>query len=185
VKEKELIEHYESIVNIDTIRKCFPDKCDYELDYWIYANFKYFVNESDVCYDFSIFDGVCYANGDSAYLTRKALINLRNKIDRVLENYDEILEKLVKQEEERFIERLKELEEKQKNVHPKVDINKSGFVYVMKNCGYYKIGMTQNAKSRFGEYARLPEEPEYIILEKVKDCKNVEKYCMICLQAKG
>lgn len=50
----------------------------------------------------------------------------------------------------------------------------TGIVYVMKNCGYYKIGRSKLHSTRFGEYTKLPEEPEYIIKEIVNNYRNVE-----------
>ena len=50
--------------------------------------------------------------------------------------------------------------------------NTDGYVYIMKNMGVYKIGRCNTTKERLGEYTKLPEEPEYIILTKVSD--NIE-----------
>lgn len=53
--------------------------------------------------------------------------------------------------------------------------NDTGLIYIMKNCGYYKIGRAKKGSTRFLEYTRLPEEPEYIIKQNCKDYKKVEK----------
>lgn len=60
-----------------------------------------------------------------------------------------------------------------------IDIIKSinqeqGYIYVIKVLGYYKIGKTQNPNNRFGEYTKLMQEPEVIILKKVSNYHNVE-----------
>ena len=52
---------------------------------------------------------------------------------------------------------------------------KPGYIYVMKCMGYYKIGKTKNCK-RLGEYTKLPEEPEYEILEYVNNMDLLEKF---------
>lgn len=49
-----------------------------------------------------------------------------------------------------------------------------GYIYVMKMDSFYKIGKTKD-KKRFGEYTRLPIEPEYLIVSKVYDYHNLEK----------
>ena len=53
------------------------------------------------------------------------------------------------------------------------EINTSGYIYVMKCLGYYKIGISIDCK-RLGEYTHLPEEPEYPILEFVDDMNKME-----------
>lgn len=51
--------------------------------------------------------------------------------------------------------------------------NKSGYIYVMKCMGTYKIGKSNNCE-RLGEYTNLPEEPEYYLVEYVDDMSKVE-----------
>jgi hypothetical protein len=172
--EKELIKHYESVVNIDTARKYLPDLSDREF-MELRCEFIYFSDELDDYNCLTIYDHGCFTNGNSNYLTQEALINARNKINEVIENYDSILKEYIEEAEKIFIEKLEMLREEQQIVRPKVAENKSGVLYVMKNCGYYKIGSTKHPKSRLGEYTKLPEEPEYIIIEKVKDCRNLEQ----------
>ena len=49
-----------------------------------------------------------------------------------------------------------------------------GYIYIMKMFNYYKIGKTKN-KKRLGEYTRLPEEPEYVMIQFVRGMNKVEK----------
>lgn len=51
----------------------------------------------------------------------------------------------------------------------------SGYVYVVKVDGRYKIGKTKNPTNRFGEYTRLYEEPIVVVCEVVFDYSEVEK----------
>lgn len=51
---------------------------------------------------------------------------------------------------------------------------RDGFIYVMKNCGYYKIGKSIDCH-RLGEYTKLPEDPEYVIIEYVHFMDEIEK----------
>ena len=53
--------------------------------------------------------------------------------------------------------------------------NDIGLIYIMKNCGYYKIGRAKKGSTRFFEYTRLPEEPKYIIKQNCNHYKEVEK----------
>lgn len=59
------------------------------------------------------------------------------------------------------------------NIIESID-KEQGYIYVIKVLGYYKIGKTQNPNNRFGEYTKLMQEPEIIILKKVCDYHNVE-----------
>lgn len=49
-----------------------------------------------------------------------------------------------------------------------------GYIYVIKVFDYYKIGKTQNPNNRFGEYTKLMQEPEVIVLRNVYNYHNVE-----------
>lgn len=53
--------------------------------------------------------------------------------------------------------------------------NDTGLIYIMKNCGYYKIGRAKKGSTRFFEYTRLPEEPVYIVKQNCNDYMRVEK----------
>lgn len=50
-----------------------------------------------------------------------------------------------------------------------------GTIYVMKNCGYYKVGKACIGSKRYGEYTKLPEEPEYLIKRNIFCYSSVEK----------
>ena len=56
-----------------------------------------------------------------------------------------------------------------------VDWADYGTIYVMKNCGYYKVGKACIGSKRYGEYTKLPEEPEYAIRRNVFCYSGVEK----------
>lgn len=58
-------------------------------------------------------------------------------------------------------------------LHPK-KYGPIGYVYIMENCGYFKIGKSQKPRQRFGEYTKLPEEPIYHVVCKVKNYDAVE-----------
>ena len=64
-------------------------------------------------------------------------------------------------------------EPKEDILHPK-KYGPIGYVYIMENCGYYKIGKSKYPERRFGEYTKLPEEPKYHIVCKVKNYDAVE-----------
>ena len=49
-----------------------------------------------------------------------------------------------------------------------------GYIYIIKVFDYYKIGKTQNPNGRFGEYTKLMQEPEVVILKRVCNYHNVE-----------
>lgn len=49
----------------------------------------------------------------------------------------------------------------------------SGFIYVVKVAGYYKIGKSKDFRQRMGEYTQLFEKPKVIIC---KWCRNYHKF---------
>lgn len=51
--------------------------------------------------------------------------------------------------------------------------NKNGYIYVMLHQGYFKIGKSYDC-TRLGEYTRLAEEPEYVVVEYVNDMDKIE-----------
>lgn len=54
-------------------------------------------------------------------------------------------------------------------------IGKPGYIYVMKCMGYYKIGKSKDCR-RLGEYTKLPEEPEYVMIEYVSNMDLLERF---------
>ena len=146
------------------------------------------INGISDCLDngFYVFnDGIYTADGKYNFISKEAVKKLEKQIHRLLEKYDEYenlyKEKQLKLFEDNCIKLSKENKKsklvgtkKQRKITPSIDEGEIGIVYIMKNCGYYKIGKAKLGSSRFGEYTKLPEVPEYIIKAKVKNYSNVE-----------
>lgn len=115
------------------------------------------------------------------YLSRESIQETINDLNSILENYDQYFEDYMNDQLDLFVENCLKLKReyglnipKTTKKTPAVAKNPKGYIYVMKNCGYYKIGKAQIGSSRFGEYTKLPEEPEYVIKVIVGNYNKVE-----------
>lgn len=99
------------------------------------------------------------------------LYELRNIVDNLICNmkqhnidgFDIIREK----------QETKKYDKRKKKILKESSCDSQGIIYIMKNCGYYKIGRALS-ETRLGEYTKLPEEPKYIIKENVYKYGSVE-----------
>ena len=113
-----------------------------------------------------------FTNGNKKTLELNELYELRNAIDNLIFHMEKNNVDGFDIEEE---EKQKRKETKKEKILKESSCNSQGIIYIMKNCGYYKIGRAKKGSTRFLEYTRLPEEPEYIIKQNCKDYKKVEK----------
>lgn len=106
------------------------------------------------------------------------------KLNNYIANYDRIYNNAIEEDKGKISTFFKKFPHEYKKIRnaiykedkPPVRANDYiGQVYIMKNCGYFKIGKAKIGSTRFGEYTKLPEEPEYIIISKVFDYGEVEK----------
>lgn len=131
-----------------------------------------------------IYDDGVICGGHRDFLSKESLQEAIKYMTNILNNYDEHFENFMNHQLDKFVSNCMVLARKyeeqskqiKKNVkkNPNVGENESGIIYVMKNCGYYKIGKAKIGSSRFGEYTKLPEEPEYIIKRIVSNYHKVE-----------
>ena len=131
-----------------------------------------------------IYDGGVICGGHRDFLSKESLQEAIKCMTNILNNYDEHFENFMNHQLDKFVSNCMVLARKyeeqskqtKKNVkkNPNVGENENGIIYVMKNCGYYKIGKAKIGSSRFGEYTKLPEEPEYIIKRIVSNYGKVE-----------
>ena len=121
-------------------------------------------------------------NGNTGFLARESLGLIICRLQNIYDNYYKYFEKFMNQQFDIFVHNCRKFEtEHDSNTvrpitkkTPAVAKNPKGYIYVMKNCGYYKIGKAQIGSSRFGEYTKLPEEPEYVIKVIVGNYNKVE-----------
>lgn len=120
-------------------------------------------------------------NGNIGFLNRASLHHVIWRLQKIYDNYYEYFSKFMNQQLNIFVNNCHqfkiehdECKTKPTKKTPAVTENPKGYIYVMKNCGYYKIGKAQIGSSRFGEYTKLPEEPEYVIKTIVGNYNKVE-----------
>ena len=127
-------------------------------------------------------DGV-FCDGNRAYLSREAIKGTIRYLNKILDHYDEHFENVMNRQLDTFINNCMSLKRKYDNSenikkptkkNPAIVEDPKEYIYVMKCCGYYKIGRAQIDSTRFGEYTKLPEEPEYIIKQIVCNYQKVE-----------
>lgn len=86
-----------------------------------------------------------------------------------------LLEKIVKEHITEYRKTFKEIPICEMDISQPKKYNHLGYIYVIEVEGHYKIGVSKNPKSRFGEYTKLYKEPSVIICEKVKGYDIMEK----------
>ena len=122
-----------------------------------------------------------YTHGGDGFLSKPLLKDCIDRLQEYYDNYDKYFNDFVTFYADNFAEGCKRLGapdriEARDDRHQEVidkNLKHNGYIYVMYNCGYYKIGRTLDC-SRLGEYTKLPEEPVYTILEYVKDYVSAE-----------
>ena len=111
-----------------------------------------------------------FTNGNKKTLELNELYELRNAIDNLIFHMEKNNVDGFDIEEKK---KQKRKETKKEKILKESSCNSQGIIYIMKNCGYYKIGRALS-ETRLGEYTKLPEEPEYIVKEIVSDYGSVE-----------
>lgn len=149
----------------DDYSKYFSDDCVYEFhDILSTRRTKAFdINEYGVCYDCG-----------RGILTKDAIVQLIGLLTEQYNNYDIYHKRFLDHCRESDIERAYAIKKEKEEENIKNERSKQGYIYVMYHQGYYKIGKTKDCK-RLGEYTRLAEEPEYVIVEYVDDMDTIEK----------
>ena len=111
-----------------------------------------------------------FTKGNKKTLELNELYELRNTINNLIFHMEKNDVDGFDIEEE---EKPKRNNLKKEKILKESSCNSQGIIYIMKNCGHYKIGRALS-ETRLGEYTKLPEEPEYIVKEIVSDYGSVE-----------
>lgn len=144
-----------------------------------YEKFREYGNLSDhvgIYDDLSITPTGVLSNGGSYLLSKKGL---KEAIDLLIDyyaNYEKYYQIYFDETKRCVISscyQIKEDMEKAKNDNTDEKDNKNGYIYVMLHQGYFKIGKSYDC-TRLGEYTRLAEEPEYVVVEYVNDMDKIE-----------
>lgn len=118
--------------------------------------------------DLYIYDDAVTTSGNSKMVSKAGIKRIIDHLMYYYVHYDEYYEPLYK----KIIEKYEQ--QKNSNEKPLPEKDKRGFVYILKNMGYYKIGRCSHNKTRLGEYTKLPETPVYELMMYVTDCYEVE-----------
>lgn len=190
-------------IDYDSFQKDKAGRCNNMYDFWkinknvAEALIGYSITDEEYVYDccrnvayltdyvdcMMLYEEGVFCDGNRAYLSREAIKGTIRYLNKILDNYDEHFENVMNHQLDTFIDNcmmLKRRYNRSADIKtptkktPEVTENPTGYIYVMKNCGYYKIGKAQIGSSRFGEYTKLPEEPEYVIKTIVGNYHKVE-----------
>lgn len=131
------------------------------------------VNGLTVCND------ALLTNCNSSYVSKNGISSLIKHLQKLLDNYD--IESLESNNRDIFASKCVDLlilntfNEIGENNSKKEKECEDGFLYIMKNCGHYKIGISNNCY-RLGEYTKLPEQPEYALIGYFKGYRKREQF---------
>lgn len=112
------------------------------------------------------------------FILKEPLKNFIDRLQYIYDNHDSLYDAYAKRNKEKimdlceWIKRNRPSKKRKKETKEKTD--DKGYVYVMLHQGYYKIGKSVDCM-RLGEYTKLAEEPEYIIVEYVKHMSKMER----------
>ena len=153
-------------------------------DEYMYECCRYISCLTDCMDCMDIYDDGVLCGGDRYFLSKESIKEAIECMTNILNIYDEHFENFMHHQLDKFVNNCMILAKKHEGQlkrtkkyikkNPVIGENEDGIIYVMKNCGYYKIGKAKIGSTRFGEYTKLPEEPEYIIKQTVSNYGKVE-----------